>query len=254
MFNTSSLFAAMEKRKIISEARFHLRLFQVLHEKALKIHVVEELEDCFQHGITASIPFLSYSAATFEEGDCEFSTADLREMVSPHSLRYPSGGKVKHLAYSLCTTLDELVDSGELHQDGRTLLQRSSIGTGGIPARKLFLREYGAMAMLNHCLGEGLEVIPTYTDDKVFECGDQRIILQTVDWRIVFTGKKKKPWSIPQCIPSDSVIWHALDEILTSGASTHWSKWTYPYWKNLDIDDDTLAWYEKGNEGDEEGY
>ena len=32
----------------------------------------------------------------------------------------------------------------------------------------------------------------------------QKIVLSTIQWNIVFTGKEKKPWTIPENIPEDS--------------------------------------------------
>jgi len=268
MFNTTSLFAAMEKKKILDEARFDLRLFQLLHEKALKMNVVEKLAKCIAEGSASipSIPFLSYQVANYDDGE-QLASPELTEQVRPHVLRNPQGPKVKDLASSLCTTLVNLLVEDQLpRKDGYMLFMRTHLETSDTPAQNLFHRTKGAMALFAHFLGKGLEVSVEVEEDQTFESGEplpsacrgqtavgtQKIVLSTIQWNIVFTGKEKKPWTIPENIPEDSLIWRTLNELLTTPLSPSWTRLSFPYWKNSRMNGEIVAWCEAGNDLTEE--
>lgn len=258
MFNTTSLFAEMEKKKILDEARFDLRLFQLLHEKALKMNVVEKLAKCIAEGrppSIPSIPFLSYQVATCDDGN-QVASSELTEQVRPHIRRNPQGPMVKDLASSLCTSMRNLIDEGQLPSEISTyIFSNTGPDTLDIPAQNLFQRNKGAMGLFAHFLGKGLEVSMEVEEDQNFESGGplpavggQKIVLSTIQWNIVFTGKEKKPWTIPEGIPEDSLIWRTLNELLTTPPSPSWTRLSFPYWKDSRMSDEIVAWCEAGND------
>jgi len=254
MFNTTSLFAAMEKKKLLDKARLELRLFQALHEKAKHMNVVEELEKCMAEGLAPSIPFLTYKYGSvyndYDQLDREqLFSEELREKARADTLRTPPGPRMKHLAYAMSTTLEELVHEALPPHEGKMLLKRCD-GARTIPAHHLFNKRFGALGLFRHFLGEGLDVKIEYMNiefasDRKYEANN--IVSSTIRWNIVFTGKKKMPWTISQHIPADTLIWCTLNELLTTPFSPHWTRLSFPYWKNSHMSDEIVAWCEAGN-------
>jgi hypothetical protein len=152
---------------------------------------------------------------------------------------------MKHLAYAMSTTLEELVHEALPPHEGKMLLKRCD-GAASIPVHRLFNRRLGALGLFRHFLGEGLDVHIEYMNEY-FGRSDANIISSTIRWNIVFTGKKKMPWTIPQQIPVDSLIWRTLNELLTTPLIPHWTRLSFPYWKNSHMSDEIVAWCEAGN-------
>ena len=243
MFNTSTLFARKAQSDAEKSARFDLRVMQMLYKKVCHIDVVEQLEE----DITAKIPFLEYQSTGFTCDPDEWASDELLAKVeqSPLLKRHITYARVKNLAYAMETTLGEL----ELPFIDMLIKRGADPNT---PARKIFTARTGAMPMLKHLLGEGLDIV---LDKEILQTieGGSSIVVGINRWSIVFTGRQKLPLTIPLGINPQSSIGQAFTELISlppwiPGVVHLGGRYLSPFWMREEMSDAMVAWCEQGNE------
>jgi len=244
MFNTSSLFARKAQSDAEKRARFDLRVMQILYTKVSHIDVVQQLEE----DITAKIPLVEYQTTSFTCDPDEWASEELLAHVeqSPLLKRHITYARVKNLAYAMETTLGQLalpfIDM---------LIKRGA--DPDMPARKLFSARAGALPMLSHLLGEGLELVMDKEILQTIEGGNTSIVVGTNRWSIVFTGRQKLPFTLPPSISPQSNIGQAYAELISlppfiPGLIHMTGRYLTPFWLREEMSDSMVAWCEQGNE------